>query len=224
MDIIFNSDIWGHVLPNWLTGIGTVGAVIWAIFNKKIWNHFHRPIIEFVCLNEIPYVTINKKKYDNSTNSNEFKIRVKLVNNGNWNANYAGLYVDKFYKKCDDGEYTPTNFILSQLKITSGPASNIIVPKLAYYFDVAAASSDKISTKDLKEKLDSAYDLFLLSGDNQRLGKGTFIIPIKFYSSQCIQTMCLKIYWKGETFSIDRSNFSVRVLKDNELKKLNIDL
>ena len=109
------------------------------------------------------------------------------------------------------------------MKDYRGSLPKIIAPHLTYYYDIAVVQkTDGMTTSDGVEKPKQLYRLFLL-GDNKttRLGKGTFVIPLKFYSAKTeTHIRYLKIYWESDDYSINTIDFGVKVLSDKEFNEL----
>lgn len=40
---------WYEIVPNWITSVGTVGAVVVALFSKVIRDWYNRPKISISC-------------------------------------------------------------------------------------------------------------------------------------------------------------------------------
>ena len=80
---------WYVIVPNWITSIGTVGAVVVALFSKVIRDWYNRPKISITCPeNKQCQEQINNDS-DSSESSTELRIRIKLENTGNYIANHA---------------------------------------------------------------------------------------------------------------------------------------
>ena len=80
-----------------------------------------------------------------------------------------------------------------------------------------------MTNEDGQVKSKQFYKLYLLGdGNGQELGKGTFIIPLKFYSSRIkVSIHYLKIYWDSDNFTTDKMNFSAEIITKDEFAKLN---
>ena len=187
---------WCECIPQWATALGTISAVIVALFQKPIRDRYNRPKIEMTykdnkqCLVEVA-------SPDSSDSSKQQRIRIKLENKGNYIATHASLYVDSFFKKRDDGSFVQNDIAPKQLKDYRNTKPSSIAPHLQYYFEVASINRyESMSTQEENGTTKQFYKLYLLGeGDYTELGKGTFIIPLKFYSSRIdVKIEYLKIY------------------------------
>jgi len=210
-------------LTDWLTAIGTCGAVIVAILGKTIRNWFLRPKIEITCNQKEPCVSINQTETTSSDSDKEMTLRIKLVNKGRTSALHSCLNIDSYYKTREDGKYYVNYFIPIQMKLSTS-TSNAIAPIIEYYYNIALIQKYDDQTSDGGEgKAKQFYKLYLLTGGktNMELGKGSFLIPIKFYASNTgVVVKIISIYWKGKDLSIDKGSFEYKVLSETEFEKL----
>lgn len=81
-----------------------------------------------------------------------------------------------------------------------------------------------MTTQDENGQTKQFYKLYLLGeGEATELGRGTFIIPLKFYSSRIdVKISYLKVFWDSDSYSLDKQVFSVEMLTEKEFKKLQI--
>lgn len=100
-----------------------------------------------------------------------------------------------------------------------------VVPNLDYYYDILSIHQYD-EKREEGENGDSKqfYKLYLVGEGNMiELGKGTFIIPLKFYASQnTVEMAYLKVYWNCDDFDISKEFFGVEILSQNEFNKLKI--
>ncbi len=216
-------NIWTDIIPVWLTAIGTVSAVIVAIFGRTIREWRCRPKID-ITIDKKPCIETKETESDSSDKDKIIQIRIKLVNNGKSVANHAVLNVDSYYeKRAKSDEYVKKEFTPQMMKDYRGSLPKIIAPHLTYYYDIAVVQkADGMTKNDSNEKAKQLYRLFLL-GDNitTKLGKGTFIIPLKFYSAKTETIISnLKIYWDSDDYSVNTINFDVKILSDKEFNEL----
>ena len=224
---MIESDLWSSILPAWFSAIGTVAAVLVAIFGKPIRELWNRPIIKLDCKKESKAcVEVIDSVAESSDSSKSIKVRVKLVNEGVYTATHAVLNVDSYLEKRQrTDEYVLKEFTPKILKDHRGGSQNVIAPHLMYYFDVAVIQkSDEMMTRGGDEKPKQFYKLYLLGdGKSIQLGKGSFVIPLKFYASRTKTKIAyLKIYWDSNDFVMDARTFSVEMLNDKDFAKLKI--
>ena len=90
---------WYEIAPLWISAIGTVLAVIVALFSKIIRDWYNRPKINMSCPNSKQCQEVIEQGTESSDLASEIRIRIKLENSGNYIANHAALFVDTYYKK-----------------------------------------------------------------------------------------------------------------------------
>lgn len=215
---------WYEIVPNWITSIGTVGAVVVALFSKGIRDWYNRPKISITCPeNKQCQEQINNDS-ESSDSSPELRIRIKLENTGNYIANHASINVDCIYKRRgNENVFVQEDFTPIQMKDYRNSKPTSIAPHLVYYFDIASIHKyDDMTNEDGNVKSKQFYKLYLLGdGNGQELGKGTFIIPLKFYSSRIkVSVHYLKIYWDSDDFTTDKMHFSAEIITKEEFAKL----
>lgn len=222
-----NIDFWSNVIPAWLSAMGTVGAVIVAIFARPIRDWWCRPKITTECNpNNKACVEVINSETETSDTSQSIKIRILLQNNGSNVAFHSVLNVDSFYKKREKSvDYVQNDFTPKRLKDHCDSTHSRIAPHLKYYYDVAVIKqADEMMDKDGDKKAKQFYKLYLL-GDGKilQLGKGEFIIPLKFYAANVnVHISYLKIYWNSDDFTTDSNQFGVELLPKDEFIKLKI--
>lgn len=219
MDEIFK------ILPDWLTAIGTMGAVLVALFWHPIRKWWNKPQINISIANEEPFVEIVSKDSINSSSVDKnMVIRVCITNKGKYTADYAALNVDEYLKKRDaDSGYVRKVFTPKQFKDCNNAKLSVIAPHLKYYVDIASVQKFQgMASANEKGESKQFYKLFLLGdGKSLQLGKGDFIIPLKFYSSRSgVSVAYLKILWDNDDFVINKDCFDVRMISEQEYKKI----
>lgn len=213
------------ILPDWLTAIGTLGAVLVALFWNPIRKWWNRPQINISIANEEPFVEIVSKDSINSSSVDKnMVIRVCITNKGKYTADYAALNVDEYLKKRDaDSGYVRKVFTPKQFKDCNNAKLSMIAPHLKYYVDIASVQKFQgMASANEKGESKQFYKLFLLGdGKSLQLGKGDFIIPLKFYSSRSgVSVAYLKILWDNDDFVINKDCFDVRMISEQEYKKI----
>ena len=217
---------WMNIIPQWLTAIGTVLAVIVALFQKMIRDRINRPKIEMSYIDNKQCCVEVNPDVESGDASKQLRLRIKLENKGNYMATHAALYVDCFYKKrSSEGSFVINEITPKQIKDYRNAKPSSIAPHLLYYFDVAAVNKyESMTTQDENGQTKQFYKLYLLGeGEATELGRGTFIIPLKFYSSRIdVKISYLKVFWDSDSYSLDKQVFSVEMLTEKEFNKLQI--
>lgn len=215
-----------ETLPNWLSAIGTVGAVLVALFHKQYRNWSNRPKLEITCGKGTPYIEELEYNIDSSTNEKEIRIRLRVENLGKNTADHCMINVDAYYKKRDkDDSFVKTDLTPAQIHDYRNNSLSYVVSKLVYYLDLAVIrKTDEMSRSEEGNKSKQFYKLFLLADRMAtRLGKGIFIIPVKFFCPRIEPIVkYVKIYWVSDDYSTHPNDFSVEILTEDEFNKIKI--
>ena len=216
--------LWTDVIPNWLSSIGTIGAVLVALFQRRISVFINRPKIKISCANSSPFVEEIISNKDSSTDEKEMIIRVLVENTGRTTADHCVVNIDCYYeKRSSDDTFCKSIFTPIQIKDYRSVSPSHIAPHLAYYLDVVAIrKSDEMVTSDETKKSHQFYKLFLLGDKSpKKIGKGTFIIPIKISSPRIDTTIgYLKVYWDSDRYNTDSKHFGLKMISNKEFDKL----
>lgn len=217
---------WYEVVPEWMSAIGTIGAVLVALFHRGLVDRINRPKIKISCPNNNKCRVECSSNTENQTTGRELKVRVKITNKGNNVASHAAMYVDSFHKKrTSNEEFITEEFPPIVIKDFRNTKTMYVVPNLDYYYDILSIHQYD-EKREEGENGDSKqfYKLYLVGeGNIIELGKGTFIIPLKFYASQnTVEMAYLKVYWNCDDFDISKEFFGVEILSQNEFNKLKI--
>lgn len=212
------------ILPEWLTAIGTISAVLVALFLKPLINWWKRPQIRISYQNEPPFYEERDNDANSSSVNKKLVIRVCITNSGKYTAEHAVVNIDEYYsKRTKDNTFVKKSFTPRQFKDCNNAKLSVIAPCLKYYIDVAIIEKfqDIISDGDRGTSKQN-YKLYLLGdGKAEKLGRGTFILPLKFYSSRTDMIIVyLYIYWESDDFTIKKEHFEVKILTDKEFKNL----
>lgn len=221
--LLMNSMI--TVLPEWLTAIGTVCAVLVALFGGAIKKWINRPKIAISIDNNSPYIEeFTMGTTDNSIDEKRLVLRVCITNSGKYTADYAVLNVDEYYHKHGaDSDFLRKMFTPKQFKDCNNAKLSVIAPNLKYYVNIATIQRYKgMTSADEKGESKQFYKLYLLGdGENKQLGTGCFVIPLKFYSSRTnVIIAYLKILWDSDNFTRDKDFFDVKIISEKEFKQL----
>lgn len=210
--------------PEWLTAIGTIGAVFVALFHKPFVSWFNRPKIKMEYEAKTPCLDVVEEASTSSNKDKRIVIRVRLRNEGAYTADYSVVNVDEYYEKRVKGSaYVKKAFTPKLIKDCNGAKLSTVAPHLSYYLDVAAIQKFKgMSSFDEKGVSKQFYKLYLLGdGKTQQLGRGTFILPIKFYSSRTnMKIAYMQISWESDEFSIEKEHFEVKLLTEKQFDNL----
>ena len=221
------SDIWGIYVPNWLSSIGTISAVFLALFQRRISLWFNRPIIRAYYHHKHPYYDEDETCSSSSNSDRKLKIRIRIENSGKTTADHCVVSVDRFYeKRRDSTQYFCRPNTPMYLRDHRNASLSYISPNNDYYLDIAAIQKcDEIGSSSEKGKTSQFYKLFLLTDKGAvKLGKGTYLIPIKICSPKMVAVRYyLKVFWDCDNYSTDKKDFFVELLDENSFKKITIE-
>lgn len=220
-----NYSIWADIIPAWLTAIGTIGAVLVALFLKPIKNRKNRPIIHIDFKKSTPYLEERESSSTSSDKDKEMVIRASIENNGIYGASFASLFVDSYYKCRKDNSFCKESLTPRQMCDFRGQFPQTIAHNLIYYYDIATIQkSDEAVSSNEKGHAKQNYKLFLLGAKPLSLGKGTFIVPLKFYSSKMpVEISYLKILWDSDDYSTNHEHFDVSIISHEDFNKLKFE-
>lgn len=212
--------------PNWLEAIGTIGAVLVALFQKEFRDWRNRPKIKIECGTIIPFIQEVSGNSDSSDDNKELIIKIKLLNEGKNNAQHALLMIDNYLSLRKNSSYIKKDINPIQLKGGQMLKNNFVASKIPYYLDlISIHKQDEMTEANGSGKSKTNYKAFLI-GDKVSLclGKGTFILPIKFYCSNIeVKVFYVSLYWDSDNYSKDKSVLSVKILSEKEYNNLEID-
>lgn len=218
-----SDSIWSASVPEWLTAVGTVGTVFVALFCKSIRQWYNRPKIEITCKKSNPCVEVSETSSQSSSGNKEIRLRVKLINTGNYIANNCLLVIDSYYSLRPDGVYAIKEFTPKQMRDYRNANLSFIAPHLNYYYDIISIRQfDDLRGADDAGHARQFYKPSILGeGRPIDLSKGTFIIPIKFYSSKLATVITyLKLFWDNDECTTDNNKFDYYILSEDDFKKL----
>lgn len=225
--IATSTEIWTNIIPMWLEAIGTILAVLVALFYKPFIDFIRRPKIFISCPDNKICIQKMDIACESSSKEKRIKIRVKIENKGKGPALHSEVIVDTVYKKqMSNTDYVKIDYVPFNLKDNQGGVPKALAPNLVYYFDLAVISRpDEMSNDSDKLKQKQFYKLSVITDKSpQQLGRGTFIIPIKVCSSRLSRPTIsyLKIYWDGDEYTDSKDVFSVEVMSKNEFDRIKI--
>ena len=216
----------GAHITEWLTAFGTMGAVFVSLFYGSVKRWICRPKITISCSNGSPFMEeTSASSTSSSPDDKKLIIRVKVTNTGRMSADYANVCVDAIYKKRkENSSFSCKRCTPILIRDYRNTELKRIVPHLDYYLDIASIEKyDELITANEKGTKKQYYKLFLLgNGKSEMLGVGTFIIPLKFYSSNVkTQLMYVQIYWDSDNYTTDDDHFYVKELSKKEFDNIN---
>lgn len=218
-----NVSIWYASIPEWLSAIGTISAVLIALFQKSIRQWWNKPNIKVTCNKNNPCVEEIKEDTQSSSVSKEIRLRVKLENTGNYIANNCLMIIDSYYAKREDGAYVITEFTPKQMKDYRGANISYVAPHLNYYYDILTIHQfDEIgNVSDAGHQKQFFKPSIIGDGKAINLKKGTYIIPLKFYSSKLpTVTTYLKLFWNSDDCTTDSRYFDYNIISEKEFKAI----
>ncbi|MEN9442113.1 MAG: hypothetical protein RLZ33_2190 [Bacteroidota bacterium] len=218
-----------------IIGVSSVGTLILAalaIFGDTVKKWFYKSNLSFEIENKEPFVIeCNTKEIFSDDTSTSIAINLRIRNVGNISAINAQLYTEKIFRVRQenqtyylDREVIPANFLWkneSELKS--------LTPLMSHYVEIARIQQQIEYTKDVqsnKEIRNSRDVLFLsipdstMSGEFIKLGKGTYLIPIKAYADSMGKEneIYIEIFWNANDLKHKSNlNFYVKQVKRSEL-------
>lgn len=212
-------------ITQWMIAIGTCGSVLVALFYQKVINYLNRPKISMSIEERKPFIELKSSENQSSDKGEELVFRIKVCNTGKSNAHNAIIILDEYYLECS-GEYLKTLISPIQFAEYTNLTPGIIASNLNYYYTIATVHRQDEMTTDEQGSVNpkSLYRLFLLQDKaGIRLGKGTFILPIKVFSSDLTtKTFFVKIRWSSDTFSKDKKDYSFIIVSQREFESFKI--
>ena len=219
---IFCSALWAI----WLEAIGTILAVLVALFQKEFRDWLNKPKIKIECGTKIPFIQEIEEKSDSSDDNKELIIRIKLLNEGKNNALHTFLIIDNYLSLRNNSSYIKKDINPIQLKGGQMIKNNLVASKIPYYLDlISIHKQDEMTKAHGRGKPKNFYKAFLIGDkESQCLGMGTFILPIKFYcSNSTVQEFYVSIFWDSDDYRTEKDVLSVNILSNKEINNLKID-
>lgn len=212
-------------LTNWLTAIGTIGAVLVALFKDSIARWWYRPKIEISYKHTHPFKEEKEDASSSSSLKKRLVIRVCIENRGKSIADNVVINTDEYYFQRGDNNYVRKLFTPKIFRDCNNAKLSVVAPYLKYYIDVATIEEYEENSVNENNDSKKSYKLYLLGdGQYEQLGRGTFVIPLKFYSPQTnSKIVYLSVFWGSSNFDISKDNFSVKILSEQEFMKLSIE-
>ncbi len=216
------------------SAIGTLILAFLAIFGPTVKKWFYKSNLDFEIKSKDPFVIKCSETEIFSSETNEsLAINLKIKNTGNISSLNTQLYTEKIFRVRQenqtyylDREIIPANYIWkNESEIKS------LTPLMSHYVEIAKIqqqteyTTDEATKKEIKHSRDL---LFLsvadptLSGEFIKLGKGTYLIPIKAYSDNMKKEkeVYIEIFWNANDLKHkSNSNFYVKQVKKSELSQ-----
>ena len=215
---------WYEWLPNWFSGIGTFLTVVVALFWSQITMWLRRPKISISTSRDCRQCKEVVSSRTASGGPDEIRVRVNIINDGDLAASDVSIYVDGYYKVRADGELLETQLTPLILYDYSFTEIDRILPRLNYYIDVISVRRhDEMSGEGDTARTGHLYKAAIVGETIKYIGKGHFIIPIKFYASNVqSKIVYMKFFWDSDLFSEDSSVVDYYILSDQEFSKYKI--
>lgn len=216
-----------------ISAVGTFVVAFIAIFGNWIKKQFIKPVIDITIENLNPFIeTITENRPTESSEITYKKIHVKVNNKGKESALNSQILIEKIFKKREENQtfflyqsLIPSHFFWendNKSKPVSTSISHFIEIIRLQIFSEYSQNEDSVAIR----KTSDEYRLWLtiqnstLKGTFYFLGKGTFILPLIFYSDNLSnpQKICIEIFWNCDKLeNMNDSNFYVKLLKLNNL-------
>lgn len=215
-----------------VSSFGTLVLAFLAIFGQTVKKWFYKSNLSFEIENKEPFVIeCNTKEILSDETSKSITINLRIKNIGNISAINAQLYTEKIFRvRMEnqtyylDREIIPANYLWkneSELKS--------LTPLMSHYVEIAKIQQQVENTKDeqTKKEIKNYRDILFLSiadpkisGEFIKLGKGTYLIPIKAYADSMAkeQEIYVEIFWNANDLNHkSNSNFYVKQVNKSEL-------
>ncbi len=212
--------------------IGTIILAVIAIFGNWLKRLFIKPKIEMVIDSCKPYVELVKESNPNESDETSYKkVHLKITNKGRQTAINSQVLVEKIFKKREENQtyflyksFIPSNFLWvdedKSKPITTSISHFIEVSRIQKYQEFSGNDDSTPSRNRDLYRLWISVENSAIKGSYLLLGKGTFLMPIIFYSDSIKNphTIFIEIFWNSDNLSeMNESNFYVKLLKRNEL-------
>lgn len=222
-----------NLLVSGAAATGTIILAVIAIFGGWIRRLFIKPKISMAIDGCEPYV---EEVTENSRNLSEDtkykKIHLKIVNSGKQTALNSQVLIEKIFKKRDDNQtyFLEQSFIPCNLTWLDDSESKPITNSISHFIEILRIQKyQELSSNVENESPTGNNDLYQLrlsiessseKGTFLLLGKGTFLIPVIFYSDNISSpiTIFVEIFWHSDSLDgMNKSNFYVKVVNKRDL-------
>lgn len=216
-----------------ISAVGTFIVAFIAIFGSWIKKQFIKPKINVTIENSKPFIeTITEDSPTESSKITYKKIHVKVNNKGKESALNSQILIEKIFKKREENQtfFLYKSLIPSHFFWENDDKSKPISTSISHFIEIIRvqiySEYSQDEETDTKRKPRDEYRLWLtiqnstLKGTFYLLGKGTFILPLIFYSDNLSnpQKICIEIFWNCDKLeNMNESNFYVKLIKLNEL-------
>lgn len=227
------------LLVSGAAAIGTLILAVIAIFGGWIKRLFIKPNIIMSIDGCKPYVELVKESSPNESEDTTFKkIHLKIGNKGRKTAMNSQILLEKIFKKRGDNQtyFLDKSFIPCNFLWFNDNESKPITSSISHFIEIARIQKYQEFSSDVENESPNRnrdlYRLWLsIENSNEKgsfllLGKGTFLIPIIFYSDSISSpiTLFVEIFWSSDSLEdMNDSNFYVKVVNksdlSNEIKK-----
>jgi len=213
--------------------IGTIVLAIIAIFGSYIKRLIVKPKITMTIEGTKPFVELIEENNPNESEETSYKkIHLKVSNKGKQTALNSQVLIEKIFKKRGDNQtyFLDKSFIPCNFFWLNDKDNKPITSSISHFIEIARIQKYQEFSSDIENTSPSRNrDLFRLwlsvenstkRGTYLLLGKGTFLVPIIFYSDNLSSplTIFVEIFWNSDSLEeMNESNFYVKVVKRSEL-------
>lgn len=216
--------------------VGTIVVALLAIYGDRIIRKLFKPKLSIDISSSAPFVETIKEREAFSSDENIYtRISIKVTNNGDSTAQNCQGIVEKIYckRKANESFYCYKNFIPTRFTWNDDNKATFVTPNIPSYVEIARIQQiEELTTYSESfmsgKPKNNTFDLYLSieepneKGKYLKLGKGTFVIPIIFYTDNLRKTqkVFVEIYWNGkDTSTLTESDFYVKKLNNIDLPK-----
>ena len=217
-----------------LSAMGTLIIATLAIFGPTVKKWFYKVKLTFHIDSKEPFVIeCNSTEMFSSDINKSLNINIQIKNTGNITAINTQLYVEKIFRIRQENQtyYLDKEIIPSNFYWKDDSEIKSLTPLMSHYLEIAKIESqvEYAVDEETKSETKKTRDLLFLSvpdstnsGQFIKLGKGTYIIPVKAYSDNLSKEIefYIELFWNANDLkSKSTSNFYVKQIKKTELPK-----
>lgn len=219
-------------------GLSTILLAIMAIWGEQVKKFFTKAHLKYQINNKSPFIETKKSTDEDDSENSKVVIRLQVQNSSKRVARNCNAIISSYLRKRDNGdEYYEENIFPSSFAWHDDKQLYSINREIPSFLEIARITRNQIKGQDSSTdpgKGGNANDSKLIlsikdgEGKNIMLGKGCFIIPIRFYGDNIrsngglfgrSKPIYIKLYWNGSNISEISSEFTVSIISENDFKK-----
>ncbi len=215
-----------------LTAVGTILLALIAVYGERVKRWLFKPKLKIIVSGDKPYISTIKDSSATSVAASVTRIRIKALNEGTSAArSFTGLVESVFCKRPQSETfYKSKSLPPTPLPWNDEEKDFSLTPRIPFYLEIARIEKNLPSSIDGSSNTltSSEYSLYLSVEEEEQkgayihLGKGTFIVPITFYSDniKIPIKMYFEIFWDGiDPSCTEISNFYIKEISTYDVKR-----